>query len=217
MKVHTHVFLMYDLIFFKKCHPRVKVILSLSIEIKWKSIFCPICHSVMSVISPKLYPWLQLLNGLSIRSLIRPFPWVPKNLTLWHWLWCLTYLLKTLTLAVSFEWYVLGPWYFTRVFLMTIYLDLFMGTKIFHLLNLILVFDLLIEYFNFGYIFWMEGTRALTFHMNIPCNKTFSWVQKFVLVTLTMVLDLFIENFNLGYIFWLVGTRLFDISHEYSL
>jgi hypothetical protein len=30
---------------------------------------------------------------------------------LWHW--CLTNVLKTLTLAISFDWYVLGLWHFT--------------------------------------------------------------------------------------------------------
>ena len=47
----------------------------------------------------------------------KTFPWVPKVLTLWPW--PLTYLLKTLTLAITFKWYVLGCWYFTWVFLVT--------------------------------------------------------------------------------------------------
>ena len=62
---------------------------------------------------------------VSIRALIfhmsvpcdKAFPWVPKFLTLWPWPWCLTYLLKTLTLAITFKWHVLGCWYFTWVFL----------------------------------------------------------------------------------------------------
>jgi hypothetical protein len=29
-------------------------------------------------------------------------------LTLWPWPWCLTLLFKTLTLAITFKWYVLG-------------------------------------------------------------------------------------------------------------
>jgi hypothetical protein len=56
--------------------------------------------------------------------------------------------------------------------------------------------------FNFGYNFWMVSTRALIFHMSIPCDKTFLWVSKFF----TLVLDLLIENCNLGYVFWLVCT-----------
>jgi hypothetical protein len=38
-------------------------------------------------------------------------PWVPKYLTLWPWPGCLTYFLKTLTLALCFEWYAQGLWY----------------------------------------------------------------------------------------------------------
>jgi hypothetical protein len=29
---------------------------------------------------------------------------------------------------------------------------------------------------NLGYIFWLVGTRALTFLMSFPCEKTFPWV-----------------------------------------
>jgi hypothetical protein len=42
-----------------------------------------------------------------------------------------------------------------------------MGTKIFDLVTLILVFNLYIESFNLGYIFWLVGTRAFTFHMSV--------------------------------------------------
>jgi hypothetical protein len=61
-----------------------------------------------------------------------------------------------------------------------------MGTKMFNLVTLTLVFDLIIE--NLDYIFLLVGTRALTF-------------QKLDLVTLTLVFDLVIKNFNFGYIF----------------
>jgi hypothetical protein len=44
------------------------------------------------------------------------FPRVPQKLTLWLWPWCLTYCLKALTMAISFEWYVLGLSCFTWVF-----------------------------------------------------------------------------------------------------
>jgi hypothetical protein len=46
-----------------------------------------------------------------------------------------------------------------------------MNTKMFDLVTL--VFDLLIENFNLVYIFWLVGTRALTFHMSVPCDKKF--------------------------------------------
>jgi hypothetical protein len=59
----------------------------------------------------------------------------------------------------------------------------------------------------------MVSTRALIFHMSIPCDKTFPLVEKNDLNTSTLVFDILIENINLGYIFWLVGTRVltFDI------
>jgi hypothetical protein len=50
-----------------------------------------------------------------------------------------------------------------------------MGTKIFDLVTL--VFDLLIENFTLGYIFWFVGIRALLFHMIVPCDKTFPWLM----------------------------------------
>jgi hypothetical protein len=80
---------------------------------------------------------------------------------------------------------------------------------------LILVFDLLIENFNIRYIFWLVGTRALTFKRSVPCDKTFPWVPKKIdFVTLTLVFDLPIKNFNLGYNFWMASTRalIFHLS-----
>jgi hypothetical protein len=32
--------------------------------------------------------------------------------------------------------------------------------------------------FNLGYNFWMVGTRTLIFHMSVPYDMTFLWVQK---------------------------------------
>ena len=40
-----------------------------------------------------------------------------KFLILWPWPWSLTYFLKTLTLLITFEQWVLKLWFFTRVFL----------------------------------------------------------------------------------------------------
>jgi hypothetical protein len=92
-----------------------------------------------------------------------------------------------------------------------------MGTKIFDLVTLTLLLDLLIENFNLGYIFWLVGIRALTFQMSVPCDKTYPWVWKVDLLTFVLVFDLLIKNFNLGYNFCMASTRGFDISHEYSL
>jgi hypothetical protein len=55
-----------------------------------------------------------------------------------------------------------------------------MGTKFSDLLTLTLVFDLLIENFNLGYIFCMVGAMAFTFHLSVPCDKTIPWVPKIV-------------------------------------
>jgi hypothetical protein len=56
--------------------------------------------------------------------------------------------------------------------------DLSMGTKPFD--HVTLMFDLLIKNFNLGYNFQMECTRTLIFIMNVPCDKIFSWVPKFL-------------------------------------
>jgi hypothetical protein len=77
------------------------------------------------------------------------------------------------------------------------------------------------ENFNLGYNFWMIGTRALIFHMNVSCNKTFPWVLKYLTLwpwcltyLVTLMFDLLNENFDLSYIFWMVRSRIliFDMS-----
>jgi hypothetical protein len=90
-----------------------------------------------------------------------------------------------------------------------------MGTKLFDLVTLTLMFDPRIKNFNLGYNFQMVCTRKLIFHMSVPCDKIFSWVPKFFdLVTLTLMFDLFIKNFNLGYNFQMVctGMLIFHMS-----
>jgi hypothetical protein len=47
----------------------------------------------------------------------------------------------------------------------------------------------------------MVGTRALIFKMDVPYNKTISWVLRFDLVVLNLAFDLLDENSNLGHIF----------------
>jgi hypothetical protein len=49
----------------------------------------------------------------------------------------------------------------------------------FDLVTLTLVFDILIEKFNLGYILpRLIGIMALTFHMTFPYDKVFLWVPK---------------------------------------
>jgi hypothetical protein len=80
--------------------------------------FCPVCNSIIIchvflsstknfnlgynfwMVSTRLwyFTWVFIVT--------RPFHGYKKNLTLWPWPWCLNYLLKTLTMAMSFEWYI---------------------------------------------------------------------------------------------------------------
>ena len=49
----------------------------------------------------------------------KTFPWVPTFFTLWHWLWSLTYFLKTLTLQITYKQFIVSEFsYFTWIFLM---------------------------------------------------------------------------------------------------
>jgi hypothetical protein len=119
----------------------------------------------------KTFPWKQTYLTLKILTLVFdqlfqnfnlcyifwmifqlnvPFhktsPWEQTSLSFKPWPLCLTYFFKSLTLAISFEWYVLGLCYFTLVFLVTLALS--MRTNIFDLVTLTLVFDLLFKNFS---------------------------------------------------------------------
>jgi hypothetical protein len=123
--------------------------------------------------------WLKSTKALTFHMSVscdKTFLWVPKNMTFWPW--CLTHLLKTLTLAITFEWYILRLWYFTWVFLVTKFYD---GYKRFDLVTLTLVFNLLIDNFNLGCIFWLVSTRTLIFHMSFSFDKTFLWVPTYLI------------------------------------
>jgi hypothetical protein len=96
----------------------------------------------------------------------KTFPWVPNFLIMWPLPWCLTYLLKTLTLAVTFKWYVLGCWYFTWVFHVT-------RSFLLDLVTLTLMFNLLIKNFNLGYDFQMVCTGTLIFVMSVLWQNLF--------------------------------------------
>ena len=108
----------------------------------------------------------------------KTFPWVPTFFTLWPWPWSLTYFLKTLTLLITFEQWVLKLWYFKWVYFVT---RLSVGTKIFYLVTLTLEFDLFSKNFNYAIYFSTMNARALIFHMitSILCDKTFPWVPTF--------------------------------------
>ena len=54
-----------------------------------------------------------------------------------------------------------------------------MDTIIFDPVTLTLEFDLLFKNFNLVNNFWTVSSKALIFHMSIPCDKTFQWVPLF--------------------------------------
>ena len=45
----------------------------------------------------------------------KTFQWVPLFFTLWPWAWSLTHFLKTFSLLITFEQWVLEFWYFTWI------------------------------------------------------------------------------------------------------
>ena len=76
---------------------------------------------------------------------------------------------ETLTLLITFEQRVLELWYVTWIFSV-------IRSIIFYPVTLTLEFDPFFENFNLAYNFWTVGAKALIFHMNILCDKTFPWV-----------------------------------------
>jgi hypothetical protein len=98
----------------------------------------------------------------------KTFPWVPNNLILWPW--CLTYFLKTLTLAISFDWYVLRPWYFTWIFLVT---RLFHGYKNFDLVTF--YFGIWLSYWKLN--FWSVWTNLRYFTWVLLVTRPFHGYQ----------------------------------------
>ena len=103
----------------------------------------------------------------------KTFPWVPLLLIIWPWPRCLTYFLKTLTLLINFEHWVLKHWYCTWVFLV---IRPFRGYHYFRTYDPDLKLWPIFESFNLANNFWTVSARALIFHMNIPCDMTFLWI-----------------------------------------
>ena len=62
--------------------------------------------------------------------------------------------------------------------------------------------------FNLANNFWTGSARALIFHMNIPCDKTFPWVPLFfTLWPWPWSLTHFLKTLTLVITFWTVGAR----------
>ena len=94
----------------------------------------------------------------------KTFPWVPLFFTLWPWPWSLTHFLKTLTMLITFEQWVLELWYFTWVFLV---LKTF---PCFHYFLIIII--------------------AFILHMSISYNKIFLLVSRYLSLWLWPSLEL---------------------------
>ena len=106
--------------------------------------FCPVCHSVWNFnLAIKFWPWSL--------PVMRPFRRYHIFL-LWPLPWSLTNYLKTLTLLITFEQWVLGLWYFTIIFyplILTLEYDPFLET-----LTFLLTFEQwVLELWYFTWIF----------------------------------------------------------------
>ena len=89
--------------------------------------------------------------------------WVPTDLTLWPWLWCLTNIMKSLTMPISFNSIFYDFDTLHECFLWQI---LLMGINWFDLVTLTYIFDFLTENLNLGCIFRIVCTRTLIFYMS---------------------------------------------------
>ena len=125
---------------------------------------------------------------MSILNCYKTFLWIPDILTLWPWPWCLTYLIKTLTLAISFEWYVLGLHYFNWLFLVT---------RLSHECQLIWPWPWCLTYLlktlSLNISFEWYETRTLIFDTSIPCTIVLTlwpwpWCLIYLLKTITLTI-----------------------------
>ena len=125
--------------------------------------------------------------------------------TLWPWPLSLTHFLKTLTLLIIFELWVLELWYFSWIFLV---IRPFSGYNYFLPCDLDLVVWPIFENFNLANNFWAVRARALIFYMCIPCDKTFPWVPLFFTMwPWPSCFTYFFENFKLANNFWIASAR----------
>jgi hypothetical protein len=131
----------------------------------------------------------------------KTFLLVPKFLTLWPW--SLTHFSKTLTLAILFEWQVIGISY-----VCSLWQDLSIGTIIFDLVTLTLNFDPLFKNFNIGHIVGMASDRDFICVCTLWQDLSVGTII-FYLVTLTLKFDPLFKNFNIGHIIWLASDRVF--------
>ena len=132
----------------------------------------------MSIPCDKTFPGAQLLFIL--------WPWLPIFFYPVTLTWSFTHFLKTLTLLITFEYWVLQLLYSKWVFLVI------WPWSLTHFL----------EDFNLANNFRTASARSFIFHMSISCDKTFPWFHYFWhCMTLTLEFDPFFKNFNLAYNF----------------
>ena len=135
----------------------------------------------------------------------KTFPWIQLFLTLWSWPESLTYFLKTLTLLITFEQWVLELWYFTWVFLVIrpfsgyhyfwpCDLDLGVWPNFLKTLTLLITFEQwLLELWYFTWVF-LVIRPSCGYHYFLSCDLDLGvWTTYFKL--------------NLAYNFWTVSAR----------
>ena len=96
-------------------------------------------------------------------------------LTLWSWPWILTNFLKTYSLLITFEQWMLELWYFTWVYSVT---RPFRGFQ--HRLPWIWSLTFFSENVTLAINFWTVIAKALIFHVSITCDKTFLQIPTFL-------------------------------------
>jgi hypothetical protein len=145
-----------------------------------------LCCLMTTLVKTLTLEWYVLRLCISHECSIRL-----KEFTLRPWPWCLTYLLKNIAMALSFELYMLRLWYFTWMYLdqqiRQCDLELCVWPTYWKLLTLAIS----CEWYVLGlwYLTWVIETRP------------YRWYQQIWSCDLIMMFDLFIENFNLGCIF----------------
>jgi hypothetical protein len=155
--------------------------------------------------------WLVSTKALTFHMSVsydKTFLWMPTNMTFLPL--CLTHLSKTFTMAIIFEWYILGLLYFTWVFLVT---KPYHGYKRFDLVTLTLVFNLLIDNFNLGYIFWLVVLGLWYFmsvflvDLSVGTNNLISWswpwCLTYILKTLTLPISFKWYVLEFWYLIWI--------------
>ena len=120
-------------------------------------------------------PWALIFHMNT--SCDMTFPWIPTFLTLWSWLWSLTYFLKTLTLHANNFWTVSAS---ASIFHMSFSSDrTFPWKPRFLTLWLTLESGLLFEYFILVNNIWIASARALIFTWIFLVIRSFCWYLKY--------------------------------------